>query len=113
MSRGSFVVALLSAVLIGWPVRAEADMWDWIEEFSGRGPSNTRGNVLGTICLDRRWHFRPTATTSGTGSLIKAPCLFVDVRRFENRDDDNFPSKVRVTAWDFGPTWELWDQGEI
>jgi hypothetical protein len=111
MTRGSLVVALMFVTLLGLPSQADANLWDWIQEFSGPGPAHGRGSLLSTLCFGEGGHIRSRTTVTASGSVIKVPCVFVDVRRFENEDDDNFPSKVRTTAYDFGPAWELWDQG--
>jgi hypothetical protein len=115
MKRG-FFAALLAAALFGVPGRAEANMWDWIQDMSGPGPSNGRGNALATLCFDKSLtKFRPIVASADQmkGFFVKKPCAFIDVRRFENTEEDNFPAKVKLTLYDFGPTWELLDGGPM
>ena len=39
-------VALMLLVCLIGPGRAEAGIWDWLEELNGPGPSSTRGNFM-------------------------------------------------------------------
>jgi hypothetical protein len=108
--RVLFVITVLAL-----PRTAHASLWDWIQEFSGPGPSNGRGNIAATLCLTRKFEGRPLAIPGATttGSLDKIPCVFFDYRRFENQDDDNFPAKVTLNMWDFGPTWTFLPERQI
>jgi hypothetical protein len=75
---------------------AEANMWDWINELSGPGPSHGRGNGLITVCAP------------GRAAEWKRPCGFFDLRRFETESEDNFPNDVSFVVYDGGLTWKLW-----
>jgi len=102
MKRVTTFAAGALMVLLAVASPAEAGMWDWIKELSGPGPSEGRGNLLGTMCFD------PLRTAPWT-----QPCAFVDWRSFENESDNNFPNNVRIEAYDFGVTWKLHTSGAI
>ena len=40
------LVALILLVCLIGSGRAEAGIWDWLEELNGPGPSSTRGNFM-------------------------------------------------------------------
>jgi len=100
------IVALF--VLILTPGRAEALWWDWIKELSGPGPSQSEGNGLATLCISEWPHLGdPLHPPPPDAKIKKVPCIFIDGRTYVNGEDDNFPNRVRIRAWDFGITWKL------
>lgn len=117
--KRSVVAAAICAALLAYPGRADAGIWDWIQELSGPGPSGARPgkNILSTFCFGGDGRFKPrprvTATATSTGAFNKKPCLYADYRRFDNEDDDNFPADVTLSFYDVGPTWELLQEGQI
>ena len=74
---------------------AEAQMWDWLQEWSGPGPFyGNHPMVMASVCDSE---YRATAASA------KAPsCLFFDYRDLEAEENDNFPIRVRVRFWDVG-----------
>jgi hypothetical protein len=92
-------------MLIG-SARAEANIWDWLEELNGPGPSRSRGNfMLNLVCRGTDGN-----TLGGTpralGRFLQIParpdantaCLFVDQRWLHAEEDERFyPVDVSVT----------------
>jgi hypothetical protein len=101
MKRVVPLAGLVLVAVMGSPQPAYANLWDWLQEWSGPGPFHTGGSVLGTVCPGDGGVTRPYEPGSNT------PCFFIDFRRFIPEKGDNFPTKVEVTAYDFGLTWEV------
>ena len=104
MRRTFSLVGLILIALTAAPRSAEADIWDWLQEFSGPGPFHTRvGNVTfktcpGTFLGKHSWDvpYNPEDPSKNPA------CLYFDVRTFENRDDDNFGTKVKADVYEVG-----------
>jgi hypothetical protein len=104
MRRVYPTLCFVLGALFAHPQPAAADWWDWLQELSGPGPFKTEGNVMWSICPGPGTVFRPY-DNAGPPKL----CVFVDVRRFVNWDDDNFLKfgRVRLQTYDFGVAWEV------
>lgn len=95
---------VLSITLIG-AARAEANIWDWLEELNGPGPSRSRGNFMLNIkCLGRESRqVGAQRLTTGIFQLPKssdadATCIFVDQRWLHAEDDRRFyPVNISIT----------------
>jgi hypothetical protein len=109
--RASLSLSFAAVVLLGSATNAHANMWDWIKDLSGPGPSNGDASFkVATLCIDLRFetrHAKEVAAKPFWAPPRKVPCVFVDYRGFQNSDDDNFPAHVTTTAYDVGPTWKL------
>ena len=101
MKRVFPLAGLVLVALMASAQPAYADLWDWLQELSGPGPFHTGGSILGTVCPGSGPQIRPYEATSNT------PCVFFDFRRFLPSKGDNFPTRVEVTAYDTGLTWEV------
>lgn len=117
--RVGFLVLAMS--LIG-SARAEANIWDWLSELDGPGPSRSRGNfMLNLICgvpADSTNLAGTSYSVVPMGAATKEPnrlfglpalripdnpntratCLFVDFRALHAEDDANFyPVTITIT----------------
>jgi hypothetical protein len=79
---------------------ADANILDWMHEWSGPGPFDGKYPVIMLpVC---KQPFR------ALDSLVDDPkCFFLDIRGLVAEKNDNFPVKVDVTFVDFGRTWRL------
>lgn len=118
--RVGFLVLAMS--LIG-AARAEANIWDWLEELNGPGPSRSRGNFMinlrcgvpedATNLAGQRYQSvnRSKVPTNQANLLLPLPklripnnpgtratCLFVDFRALHAEEDSRFyPVDVTIT----------------
>jgi hypothetical protein len=94
---------VLAVTLIG-TARADANIWDWLEELNGPGPSRSRGNFMLNIkCLGRVSREDRAELNLGLFQLPKssdadATCIFVDQRWLHAEEDERFyPVSVSIT----------------
>lgn len=97
---------VLAMFLIG-SARAEADIWDWLSELNGPGPSHSRGNVMINIfCSDSE----KKGTFARAFQIPKDPkvgtCFFFDTRRFRAEEDARF-YRVDSSVTEFGTSVRL------
>lgn len=99
-------VGLAFAVSLLISGQAEANIWDWLEELNGPGPSRSRGNfMVNLICTGT-----PGTTSTGErralGRFLQLPsrpsddatCLFVDQRWLHAEEDSRFhPVDISIT----------------
>ena len=100
MKRALTITALVVLGLMSSVLPAHANIWDWMEEWSG--PGRFRGKVNGSL----------TACSKPFSSihwyeLDKTTCLFFDVHAFAAKAKPSFPSNATTTFVDVGPTWRL------
>ena len=106
MRRNVPLVSLVLILILGFPRPAKANLWDWIQEWSGPGPFHGSWyNSMFELCpgkieqLDR-----------SEKRVLNAPyrpgkdntCIFFDFRNFKNEDDDNFPASVSAKFYEVG-----------
>jgi hypothetical protein len=97
-------------VILIWVKPARADIWDWMEELSGIGPSHSRGNATVTIHCARtdaekknnqKGWFKPLSKNSS-----ERLCFFADIRRFKSEEDARFfPSRIEM--YETGPMFQV------
>jgi serine/threonine protein kinase len=84
---------------------AQADFWDWLQEFSGPGPFGT-GKTLNTMlpCPERLG--TPSEDLWIFDASRPLTCFYIDHRSFDNsHQPDNFGTgKVSLHIFDFGVT---------
>jgi len=114
MRRLSTVAVLVFGAVL-WSVQpAYANLWDWLQEFSGPGPFHDRyfGTDLmfdfcqaplgrGPLLTD----FNVPTEVNSLGQTVPKPvtCLFVDEHNFANEDKDNFGvANVHVDTYEGG-----------
>ena len=108
------IVLLALALLVASPQRADAHWWEFLEELSGPGPSKGgEFTLLATMCFESDLSITPRDSTARTRTGMKLPCWFVDQSLFKNDDDDNFPARVTISSWNFGPTWKFLRYGQV
>jgi len=91
-------LALVLVALVASVQPAQANIWDWMQEWSGPGPFTSNGKVwLSTFCL---------ADFKG-GSTDNARCYFVDVSYLDAEATKNFPASTTAHFFDFGVSWRL------
>lgn len=109
MKRTLIVATLAVMGLMSSTRPAQANILDWMQEWSGPGPFDFGGHVAVTKC-------RALFDATNERSQNEHPCLFVDFRRLvpdEKYGKDNFPVRVTATFLDAGWTWRLRRYAEI
>jgi hypothetical protein len=122
MKRLTHIVGVFLLVTVASPRSARADIWDWLQEFSGPGPFHARGpNLMFDVC--------PQTTTSREAASLPflrdfevstedaqrqerggqhVKCFFADFRFFQNRNDDNFGvDNVKLNVFEVGASARL------
>jgi hypothetical protein len=111
----SIAVLVIGTVL--WSVQpAYANLWDWLQEFSGPGPFHARRpNLIADFCgqpffsgplLTEYEVTDPTRLAQSTAKPVI--CLFADARFFANNEHDNFGVKdVKLDVYEFGASAPL------
>ncbi len=109
---------LLLAMSVVGPAPAQANIWDWLEELNGPGPSRSRGNfMVNLLCEDTTGLHRPSPLTDGPNGpnrralkrfmqIPKEPgaqttCLYLDQRWLHAEDDTRF-HPVNISITEFG-----------
>ena len=94
------VSALVLVALMASARPAQANWWDWMQEWSGPGPFESRGNALWTAC---------TKPYDASDQKVQNdnPCFFIDTRSFVTKAKDNFPVQVTANFLDAGLTWRV------
>ena len=107
MRRAFSLVGLFLIALTAAPRSAEADIWDWLQEFSGPGPFHTRNLNLMVPCTNEVG-VRSEALPQVDPSNPK-PCWYIDYRSFKNNtDQDNFKAgKVELHVFEVGGSVRL------
>jgi hypothetical protein len=99
--------------LVGYG-RADAGLWDLIEQLDGPGPSSGNGNIMvNLICSDSGANQNDPFAKRLRHGLLRIPespsggaCLFFDFRSFKADEDERFfPVDIDVT--EFGPSFRL------
>lgn len=112
MRRMLPIAALAVLVLTAFPQQAEADLWDWLQEWSGPGPFHTRGNVMVDLCPGSSFDKR--RLTSDFDSRENVKCFFADTRLFVNDVPDNFGNlKVTVSIVEAGAAVRIHRSTEV
>jgi hypothetical protein len=92
--RSALTLAMFVFSLMTVARPAEAQMWDWLQEWSGPGPFTGYPVVMASVCNS------DYVTTAA--SRTAPSCPFFDYRDLEAEENDNFPIRVRVRFWDVG-----------
>lgn len=128
MRRAVTLLGLCLVVMTAFPRSADADIWDWLQEFSGPGPFHSGFNQMLDICpikvpnkndpAKRDLHWQSTYDAGR-----RSPCYFMDWRRFLNRDDgkpgigpndDNFGAgPIELNMFEFGASMRLHQAFEV
>lgn len=115
MTRRLPHVAVGILVLLAWAQPAQASIWDLLEQLSGPGLFDGRGNVLlSGACLagvhaDNAGVSEDRLRLFGLPPAVKwpaTPCFFFDLRRLHADADDRF-SDVDARAYEFGVTFPI------
>lgn len=110
----SIAVLVIGTVL--WSVQpAYANLWDWLQEFSGPGPYHARfPNFMADLCPDdgallRDFQVKKQDLARSEGDEGQhVTCFFADLRFFANNDNDNFGvKKVHVDIIEVGASARL------
>ena len=106
MRFSSRLGCLVLAMTLIASARADANIWDWLEELNGPGPSSSRGNfMLNLICKGTDGKTR-SGTPRKLGRFLLIPqkpnpgpvCLFLDQRWLHADEDERFyPVNVSIT----------------
>lgn len=100
------IYTAIVTVLLLTPAKAAAMPWDWIKELSGPGDSTGNPGLLTTVC-PFQWFSDANIAVNDEPRWNRIPCVFADRRSVKNKDDDNFPNRVRIESYDFGASWKL------
>ena len=97
---------LILAMSVVGPAPAQANIWDWLEELNGPGPSRSRGNfMVNLLCRDTNG-LNGSGNARALGRFLQIPalpdakttCLYVDQRWLLAEEDTRFhPVKVSIT----------------
>jgi hypothetical protein len=94
---------LVVALLLVSSSRAEANIWDWIEELNGPGPSRSRGNFMLNVKCRAPNYERTNSVRLKPFEIPRSPaadatCLFVDFRALHADEDARFfPVNITIT----------------
>jgi hypothetical protein len=100
VKRTLIVAALAVMALMSSIQPAQANILDWMQEWSGPGPFREGGSGLFTWC---RFNYNAEKESDQN----EHPCLFFDLRRLVAVDKDNFPVQVTAKFLDVGWTWRV------
>ena len=105
-------IGLLLLILTTFSQPARADIWDWFGELSGPKEATSRGNIAATLYC--RGTGKPFVLLNGDDfkNDKRGPCIFADIRRFKNKEDDRF-FPARFEVYESGPTYLLAPPFEI
>lgn len=96
---------VLAITLIG-NARADANIWDWLEELNGPGPSRSRGNFMFNLKCTKTDGLNLSGRPRKLGRFLEIPeeantdttCLFIDQRWLHAEEDDRFyPVNISIT----------------
>jgi len=104
---------LVLVVLATWVQPARADIWDWMEELTGIGPSHSRGNLTLTLhCRGANAGWFKPLPSEDQRSVFQRACYFADFRRFKSEEDARFfPSRIEM--YEAGPMFQILPPLEI
>lgn len=112
MKRLLPIACLFVAGLIACPQPAEADLWDFLQEWSGPGPFHTRGNFMIDLCPGPSFDKGRLASDFDSRENVK--CFFADTRLFVNDLPDNFGNfNVKVSIVEAGAAVRVHRSTEI
>ncbi len=111
---------LILAMSVVGPAPAQANIWDWLEELNGPGPSRSRGNFMVNLFCRDTSGLNASGNARALGRFLQIPqsskadttCLYLDQRWLHAEDDANFyPVDISIT--EFGPSVWLHPAVEI
>jgi hypothetical protein len=110
MRRNFPVVGLVLVLIVAFPRPARADLWDWLQEFSGPGPFHSRnGDAMFEVCPRKTTQKQPDGTTKTEFSYQASydpekdnTCIFFDYRGFINDGNDPFGARVSAKFYEVG-----------
>ena len=106
MRRNVPLVSLVLILIMGFPRPAKANLWDWVQEYSGPGPFHGHYyNSMSALCPGKI-----TGADNSEKRVLNTPyrpdrdntCIYFDYRNFNNEDDDNFPASVSTKFYEVG-----------
>ena len=102
MKNALTIFALGLVALVSSVQPAQANIWDWMQEWSG--PGRFRGKVNGTLTAcskdfsGKHWYWF---------EWDKTPCVFFDVHAFAAKAKPSFQANASTTFIEAGPTWRV------
>jgi len=119
------LVALILLVCLIGSGRAEAGIWDWLEELNGPGPSTSKHGpaiMANLYCSEAKSRSKPEGSSAGIKVLNRAfqipdapgegTCIFWDYHSFRAEDDSRF-YPVDISTWEIGTSTRLHPSLEI